>query len=73
MFVRIIVIAAKTKVTAIFPVKFAPPGNNPNKLLIHIKKKTVKRYGINLRECFLPIFGMAISSLTNMIIGSRKD
>ena len=39
-------IAAKTIGTAIFPVKFAPPGKNgtkPNKLFKKIKKKTVSK------------------------------
>lgn len=40
------VMIAKTKVTAMLPVMFAPPGNigiNPNKLLKKMKKKTVSR------------------------------
>ena len=34
---------AKTKVTAIFPVTFAPPGIKPNILLNQIKKKIVNK------------------------------
>src|ERR1035437_3841436 len=42
------VIMAKTKVIAIFPVTFAPPGKigiNPRMLFINTKKKTVSKYG----------------------------
>src|SRR6478609_5591057 len=55
---------ANTKVTAIFPVTFDPPGKkgtNPNTLFIQIKKNTVSRYGINLAY-FSPKLGRAISS-----------
>ena len=40
---------AKTKVTAIFPVKLAPPGIKPNMLLNQIKKKIVNKYGMKRR------------------------
>ena len=47
MFVINIVKTESTKVTAIFPVTFAPPpggiGSKPKRLFIHIKKNTVKR------------------------------
>ena len=49
--VNINIIVAKTKGTAIFPVKFAPPGKtgiSPNKLFIHIKKNNVSKNGKNL-------------------------
>ena len=35
------VINAKQAVTAILPVKFAPPGNKPKRLFIQIKKKFI--------------------------------
>ena len=38
-----IVIIAKTKVTAIFPVTLAPPGKRPKRLLNNIKKNKVRR------------------------------
>ena len=40
---------ANTNVTAIFPVKLAPPGTKPNMLLNQIKKNTVNKYGMNRR------------------------
>ncbi len=42
-------IIANTKVTAMLPVKLAPPGTKPNMLLNQIKKKTVSKYGIKRR------------------------
>ena len=66
---------AITKVTAIFPVTFAPKGGgngiSPIRLLIRIKKKTDNRYGIYL-SYLCPIFGIAISSRTKRISGSKK-
>ena len=50
MVVKLNVNSAKTPVTAMFPVTFAPPGKigiRPNRLLIKIKKNTVKRNGVN--------------------------
>ena len=64
--------AAKTKVKAMFPVKLAPIGIIPNTLLIKIKKKTVKRYGVNF-SLFGPMLSLAISSRTKVISGSKKD
>ncbi len=42
-------IIAKTNVTAILPVKLAPPGTKPNMLLNQMKKNTVNKYGIKRR------------------------
>ena len=67
-------INAKTIVKAIFPLRLAPPGKKgikPNKLFNQIKKKIDNKKGMYL--VYLgPIFGLAISSLTNNIIGSKK-
>ena len=47
IFVTIRVIKDKTSVIAIFPVTFAAPGSNPNKLFTNIKKNKVSKYGRN--------------------------
>src|SRR5664279_3417011 len=55
--------AARTNVTAILPVTMAPNGGgvgiSPIKLLIRIKKNTVRRYGMYFSN-LCPRFGMAI-------------
>jgi len=46
---------ARTAVIAIFPVRFAPPGNigiSPSKLFIKIKKNIVSRNGKNFSYFF---------------------
>ena len=69
------VITPITTVKAILPVKLAPPGKNGTKpimLLIQMKKNIVNKKGMNLAYLY-PKFGLAISSLTKMMIGSIKD
>ena len=72
MFVTTNVMNAKTKVIAIFPVTFAPPGRSPSKLLTKIKKNKVSRYG-KYFVWFFPMFGCTMSSLTKTTNGSIND
>ena len=62
-------ISAKTKVTAIFPVKLKPNGKRPNKLFTQIKKNNVNNKGMYLAYV-LPKLGFATFSCMKPIIGS---
>ena len=46
---------------------------NLGEVVIKTKKKMVNKKGMYLANFFLPIFGIATSSLTNNTIGSMKD
>src|SRR5690606_18642674 len=62
-------------VKTIFPVTLPPKGKNgirPSRLLIQIKKKTERRKGIYFPYFFSPIFGIAMSSRTKRINGSKN-
>src|SRR5690606_5413647 len=47
-------------------------GTNPNILPSQIKKNTVNKYGMYFWYFFSPILGIAISSRTKIISGSKK-
>ena len=73
--VTIIVIADITSVNAIFPERLAlkgKKGTKPIKLFTQIRKNIVNKNGIYFWYLG-PIFGLAISSLTNTTNGSIKE
>ncbi len=67
---------AKTSVTAMLPVTFAPPGKigiSPKRLLISIKKNVVNKKGKNRSYFFSPMEDFAMSSRINRIMTSKND
>ena len=56
---------ARVPVTLRLLVAVKPPGTRPSRLQVKMKKKSVRRKGVNRLPHFSPMFPMATSSLTN--------